>query len=98
MADAPNELKIVLKKASDLLAMDKAMELYIEFQNQFGGQLADAVPTEEFEALQACLSSADYDGALEDIELEVQAIWTQPLPEGYNTQERHTIHPSQSQR
>ena len=25
MADAPNELKIVLKKASDLLAMDKAM-------------------------------------------------------------------------
>ena len=47
------------------LAMDKAMELYIEFQNQFGGQLADAVPTEEFEALQACLSSADYDGALE---------------------------------
>ena len=45
------------------LAMDKAMELYIEFQNQFGGQLADAVPTEEFEALQACLSSADYDGA-----------------------------------
>ena len=25
------------------LAMDKAMELYIEFQNQFGGQLADAV-------------------------------------------------------
>ena len=32
--------------------------LYIEFQNQFGGQLADAVPTEEFEALQACLGSA----------------------------------------
>ena len=47
------------------VAMDKAMELYQEFQNQFGGQLAEAVPTEEFEALQACLSSADYDGALE---------------------------------
>ena len=54
-----------IEQASDLLAMDKAMARYIEFQSQFGGQLADAVPTEEFEALQACLSSADYDGALE---------------------------------
>lgn len=47
------------------VAMDKAMELYQEFQNQFGGHLAEAVPTEEFEALQTCLSAGDYDGALE---------------------------------